>query len=338
MSEPVQAMRESDIRPKPLLDEFFVRLKRDAARLAVKRAEFVEVACGFCAATRRDVEFEKEGFAYCRCLDCGSLFASPRPTIELLREFMDSSEAVAFWSTHFYRETAAARREKMFRPRAQVCRDVAARHLGDRPLRFADVGAGYGLFLAELRDIAPPWTLTAIEPDGRLAAICRDQGFDTVERWVEAIHDGEFQLDFVSAFEVLEHVFDPCAFLDACRRLLKPGGLALVTTLTISGFDLLVLGSASRSITPPQHLNFPSVDGIQRLAVRAGFEVVDVATPGELDVDIVRNTLEAHPETNVPAFARTLTMADEATRQSFQTFLVEQRLSSHVRCVFRRSE
>jgi len=103
-------MREDDIRPKPLLDEFFVRLGRDAARLALKRDEFVSVACGFCASERREIAFEKEGFTYSRCLDCASLYVSPRPTIALIRDYMETSEAVAFWSSHFYRETAAARR------------------------------------------------------------------------------------------------------------------------------------------------------------------------------------------------------------------------------------
>ncbi len=332
----VPAMREDDIRPKPLLDEFFVRLGRDAARLAKKRSEFVDVPCGFCASSRREVAFEKEGFTYCRCLECDSLFVSPRPTIELLREYMDTSEAVAFWSSHFYRETATARREQMFRPRAQACRELADRQLGDCPLRFADVGAGYGLFLAELRDVAPSWTLTAIEPDGRLAAICRDQGFATVERWVEDIPDRELDLDFVSAFEVLEHVYDPIAFLTACRRLVRPGGYALVTTLTISGFDLQILGRRSRSISPPQHLNFPAVPGLYALAAHAGLDVVEVSTPGRLDVDIVRNVIQADASVTVPAFVRALSAADDEVRQSFQAFLVAQRMSSHVRCLLRR--
>ena len=329
-------MRESDIRPKVLLDEFFARLKRDAERLAVKRAEFVEVPCGFCADPRHTIVFEKEGFPYSRCLGCGSLFASPRPTIALLREYMDTSEAVAFWSSHFYRETAAARREQMFRPRAAIAREAAAEHLGDQPIRFADVGAGYGLFLAELRDVAPSWTLTAIEPDARLAEVCRAQGFATVERWVEDIPDRELDLDFVSAFEVLEHVYDPIAFLSACRRLLRPGGYALVTTLTISGFDLQILGKRSRSISPPQHLNFPSVSAIPALAAHAGFELVDVSTPGKLDLEIGRNVIQADPGVEVPAFVRALASADDAVRQSFQEFLAAQRMSSHVRCLFRR--
>lgn len=331
-------MREDDIRPKLLLDEFFLRLGRDAAYLASKRAEFVEVPCGFCGASRRTLAFEKEGFAYCRCAECESLFVSPRPTVALLREYMDSSEAVAFWSSHFYRQTADARRAQMFRPRAEICRSLGDRHLGAGPLRFADVGAGYGLFLAELREAAPTWALSAIEPDSRLAAVCRDQGFSTVERWVEDVADRELDLDFISAFEVLEHVYDPIAFLRACRRLLRPGGYALITTLTISGFDLTILGKRSRSISPPQHLNFPAVSALPALATRAGFELVDVSTPGKLDLDIVRNVIEADPAVDVPAFVRLLAAARDEVRESFQAYLVAQRMSSHVRCVFRRPD
>ncbi len=329
-------MRENDIRPKALLDEFFARLKRDADRLAARRASFVDVPCGLCGSADSAQTFVKDGFPYRTCSSCSSLFASPRPTEAALIDYAETSEAVEFWSTHFYRETAAARRERMFRPRAALAMEIASRYGLTGEVRAADVGAGYGLFLLELQAIAPAWSLTAIEPDQRLAAVCREHGLEVDQRWVEQIGDGELGMDFVAAFEVIEHVFDPAAFIDACRRLLRPGGIALVTTLTISGFDLQVLGAASRSITPPQHLNFPSVAAVARLAARTGFEVVEVSTPGQLDVDIVRNVYLEHPEFVQDAFARSMAMAGDETRQAFQAFLREHRMSSHLRCVLRR--
>lgn len=330
-------MTEDDIRPKPLLDEFFVRLKRDADRLAARSAAFVDRPCGFCGTAGRHA-FDKDGFSYCECGGCRSLFVNPRPGPEALAEYDGTSEAIAFWSSHFYKETAAARRERIFRPRAQLAAAVAREQGLSGSVRFADIGAGYGLFLAELKAVAPGWSLAAIEPDPRLAAICREEGFTTVERRVEDFTGGELAMDFVSAFEVLEHVFDPLAFLAACRTVLRPGGLALVTTLTISGFDLRVLWDRSRSITPPQHLNFPAVGAIERFAARAGFGVVEVTTPGELDVDIVRNALRDRPDDVRDRFAREIASADDATRQAFQQFLKMHRRSSHLRCLLRRPE
>ena len=333
MSAPV--MREDDIRPAALLDEFFVRLKRDADRLAATRATFVDVSCGFCGGAGRRA-FDKDGFSYAECGRCGSLFVTPRPSAAALIDHTHRSEAVSFWSSHFYQQTAAARRERIFRPRARLAVAVARARGLTGPVQFADVGAGYGLFLAELRAVAPGWSLTAIEPDPRLAEICRRGGFTTTERWVEDMADGDLSVDFISAFEVIEHVFNPLAFLTACRRLLRPGGLALVTTLTISGFDLQVLWEQSRSISPPQHLNFPSIGVVEQFAARAGFEVVDVSTPGELDVDIVRNVARERPHAVRDRFARELAAASDETRAAFQEFLKANRLSSHLRCLLRR--
>jgi SAM-dependent methyltransferase len=333
----VKPMTEDDIRPKPLLDEFFARLKRDADRVAGRRAEFIEGPCGFCGAAGRHA-FDKDGFPYCVCEACGSLFVNPRPTESILADYLHASEAIEFWSSHFYRETAAARRERIFAPRAKVVSDVARQRGLAGAVRFADVGAGYGLFLSELKALQPSWSLTAIEPDHRLAGVCEAEGFATVRRPVEECGGAGLALDFVSAFEVLEHVFDPLAFLQACRQILRPGGFALVTTLTVSGFDIQVLWDRSRSVTPPQHLNFPAVQAIAGFATRAGLELVDVSTPGELDVDIVRNVLRDRPADVRDRFARGIAEADEATRQAFQQFLKSNCRSSHLRCLLRRAE
>ena len=329
-------MKEADIRPQALLDEFFRRLKHDADRLAKKRPQFAAVDCPFCGGAEANHAFEKDGFPYAECRVCASLFASPRPTAEALAEYARTSEAVEYWSTHFYRQTADARRVQMFRPRAVLAADLVRRELVPAQGRFADIGAGYGLFLDEVRARGAFREITGIEPDARLAAICRDAGFAVVERPVEDIPEGTLSVDLATAFEVIEHVFDPLAFLRASARILAPGGLLLFTTLTVSGFDIQVLWDASRSVSPPQHLNFGSILGMERLIARAGLEQVSVTTPGRLDVDIVRNRLLAEPSLPLPRFAATVARADEPARAAFQQFLAEHRMSSHVQCIARK--
>lgn len=328
-------MKEHEIRPAALLNEFFRLLKLDAERLARKRASFVSVPCGFCGADAPRPAFEKDGYPYVTCADCGSMYVSPRPSAADLEEYAATAEAVRFWSTNFYRETAAARREKMFRPRAAVVAGLARQGMAQAG-RLADIGAGYGLFLQEVAPLGIFRDLIGVEPDVRLAAICREHGFRVVERWVEAIEDGEVAADVATCFEVIEHAFDPLTFLRGCVRTLRPGGLLVLTTLTIGGFDLQALWQRSRSITPPQHINFPSIDGAQRLAARAGLDVVEIATPGELDVDIVRNVLLSDPSADVPRVARALALAPDDARASLQDFLRRHRLSSHLRLLARR--
>ena len=329
-------MREDDIRPKPLLDEFFRKLKTDADRLAARRAEFVDVACPICGGAEKQHAFEKDGFPYAVCCGCGSLFASPRPAPDALADYARHSEAVEFWSTHFYRQTADARRARIFRPRATLAADLAHRGQVGTGGRLVDIGSGYGLFLQEIRALETFGEVIGVEPDARLAAACRESGFTVIEEPVERIRPGTVEADLATAFEVLEHVFDPLGFLRSCAGLLRPGGVLLFTTLTVSGFDLQVLWEESRSITPPQHLNFPSVDGIEQLIARAGLDVLAVTTPGRLDVDIVRNRIAAEPSLAIPRFARTIVHSAEPARVAFQQFLADHRLSSHVQCLARR--
>lgn len=329
-------MKEDDIRPKPLLDEFFRKLKVDADRLAARRGEFVHVACPVCGADDQVPAFEKDGFPYAECRPCASLFASPRPDAAALADYAAHSEAVEFWSTHFYRQTAEARRAQIFRPRAVLAADLVRRDVVPARGRVVDIGSGYGLFLQELAAIAAFGEVIGIEPDARLAAICRDSGFPVIEKAVEEIPPGDVNADLATAFEVVEHVFEPLAFLRSCAGVLKPGGVLLFTTLTITGFDLQVLWNLSRSITPPQHLNFASVEGMERLIARAGLEVVSVTTPGRLDVDIVRNRLQNEPDLPVARFARTIAASPDSTRAAFQQFLSDHRLSSHIQCLARK--
>ena len=51
--------------------------------------------------------------------------------------------------------------------------------------------------------------------------------------------------DAVTCMEMLEHVPDPASVLDACARLLKPGGRLFVSTLnrTPAAFALAIVGA-----------------------------------------------------------------------------------------------
>lgn len=328
-------MREHDIRPKALLDDFFRLLDRDADKLARRHEEFVEVACPFCGGDARTVEFVKKGFTYVSCDACASLFVSPRPEEAMLIEWATHSEAVSFWGTDFYRATAQSRREQIFRPRARYVADLAGR-LGS-PKTLLDIGAGYGLFLEEVRETGAFDRVVGLEPDPALAGVCRAEGFEIIEQWLESYDPGgDPPADFATAFEVLEHVFDPLAFVRAAAKVVRPGGLILFTTLAASGFDIQVLWENSRSVSPPQHLNFPSVRGLRAAVERSGLEVVSLTTPGKLDVDIVRNRLlEGDAAPKVPRFASSIALGDDAARRDFQEFLAGHALSSHVHVLAR---
>lgn len=330
-------MKEADIRPAELFDRYLAVVREDIRRLFANKSGFVEVHCPACASASADLAFGKLGFEYRTCRSCRSLYLSPRPSAEAIDRYYQEGDAVRFWSTNFYRETADARRQRIYRPRAELLRRLADQGVLAHRRVFADIGAGYGLFLQEVARLGLFETITGVEPAPNMVASCRDKGFAVLAEPVEAVAGDQLKADCATSFEVIEHVFSPYDFLLAAGRVLAPGGVLLFTTLTISGFDLQVLWERSKSIYPPHHINFLTVEGYRLLLDRAGYDVVEMTTPGQLDVDIVANALAEDPMLELPRFVRYLLDArDEGARESLQAFLQKHQLSSHMSCVARK--
>jgi 2-polyprenyl-3-methyl-5-hydroxy-6-metoxy-1,4-benzoquinol methylase len=327
-------MKERDIRPQALMDRYLELSALDSDR-CFSDASRAPVACVACGADQSTHQFSKNGFDYAQCEVCETLFQSPRPPIEAFEAFYRESESSSYWAEVFFPAVAEVRREKIFLPRVERLARLCADH-GIDVRRLMDVGAGYGIFLEEWRSLFPDADLIAVEPSTSLAGECRAKGFAVVEEIVENVEGHSDSADLVTCFEVLEHVYAPLAFVRSLARLARPDGWVFLSTLCSDGFDLQVLWEKSTQIFPPHHINFLSVDGFERLFSRAGLVDVSVTTPGQLDVDIVRNF--AGKDAGLlggQRFLRNL-LADDAAAAAFQQFLVEQRMSSHVWVIGRK--
>jgi hypothetical protein len=106
----------------------------------------------------------------------------------------------------------------------------------------------------------------------------------------------------------------------------------------MKGFDLLVLGDKSDNIVAPNHINYFNIKSLSFLLHNCGFSVLEVLTPGQMDVDIVRNKILKN-DFKLEEFSFLKTMLfDECgeTVKNFQKFLVENKLSSHMWIVARK--
>jgi SAM-dependent methyltransferase len=322
-------VKEADIRPEDLLQRFLELCREDAVRL-FQEGPRRDIPCPACGSGASRPAFEKWGFGYRECGECSSLFQSPRPEPEQFARFYRESESSRYWARTVFPAVAEARREKLFRPKAARAAELC-RQAGLEVACLADVGAGQGVFLESWRERFPDCRCVAVEPHPDHAGVCRDKGFEVAECFAEDADGIAGRADLAVALEVLEHVHDPLAFCRCMRGVVRPGGRVLLTGLCGDGFDIRVLWDRSRSVSPPQHINFPYLLGAVRLLERAGFEAVEVFTPGRLDVDIVRKAAAQDPGVlEGQRFTAALMDRDEATLERFQDFLADNGLSSHL--------
>ena len=141
--------------------------------------------------------------------------------------------------------------------RLAFIREQAVRRFGLDPARRSplegldaiDIGCGGGLLAEPVRRMGA--RLIGLDADAEGLAVARhhasEVGLEIDYRLgsAEELAASGAQFDLVLAMEVLEHVADRDAFLDACAALTRPGGLFIAATLnrTAKAFALAVVGA-----------------------------------------------------------------------------------------------
>ena len=321
---------EDQIRPSELFNRY-LELALDDALWLVNTAQFESIDCWACGSALNDA-FEKCGFKFGECPICHSIIANPRPTAKDISRFYREGKSPNFWATDFYRMTAESCRELLWKTKAKQLLDIInSQRL--RPDWICDIGAGYGIFIEEFRLIAPDIPILAIEPTPSLAAELRNKGVHTIERFLSDVCSSDLPdgRGFFTSFELLEHLHNPATFLRDVRAIVQNGSGFLATTLSSWGLDIQLLGKDSKAIFPPHHLQILSPKAIQKLALTAGFKSVEISTPGKLDVDIAKKSLNLVKDKFWKVF---LSESSEDSLARMQNLIANTGFSSHMWCLF----
>ena len=136
--------------------------------------------------------------------------------------------------------------------------------------RLLDVGYAKGSFADSL--VQRGWDCTALDVNNRHHDRIKTIQCDLNEGFpVEAA-----SFDVVTAGEIIEHVIDESAFLQECRRVLKPGGRLIVTTPNLSFLAnrfLVLFGRMPRFVYEPYHYHCHTMDTLVEVLTRNGFIV-----------------------------------------------------------------
>ena len=327
-------MKESDIRPKELIEKLEVFLQKDRNRWLVGQEHFIRVPCPACGSMEIKDPVVVRGMTFETCTHCETVFYNPRPTREQLRDYYAKAESYTFWAKHIFPKTESARRENIFHPLA----DKIATYLSQNNVEtdvLMEIGAGSGIFCDEIKRKGIFKRIIAVEPTPDLAQKCRGKELEVIEAPFEELDLPEESINCIVSFEVIEHVFSPRELVQKSIYLLKKNGLLVLKCPNVTGFDFMVLGRQKAPNFGLEHINMFNTQSLAILLEKSGFTVLDVTTPGELDADIVRNqALEGKFDIiEHPFLKRVLIDEWERLGNAFQRFLADNLLSSSMLAV-----
>ncbi len=302
----------------------------DSLALLKKKRGYFNSNCPACHSDALCSEFRlSDGFDYDRCKNCRMVFMNPCFTEAMYVEYLEKGAAWAYWRDYMP-ESMKRSRISMYKERALYVEKMASAH--SFPLdSILEVGAGNGETAEFLASFAGVKEVVIIEPQ---PFKCAHPKIKPVQATMaEACLDK--QVDAAVAFEVLEHIIDPDAFLKDIRRHLRRGGMFLFSTPNIEGFETQVLRDRSSSCVF-DHSRLYSPLAVRELLTRNGFEIVHLETPGQYDVQMVqRKYLEGEIDFTNNAALKFLMEDGFKYAEEFQAYLRSHQLSGHMRCVAR---
>jgi 2-polyprenyl-3-methyl-5-hydroxy-6-metoxy-1,4-benzoquinol methylase len=215
----------------------------------------------------------------CRCRDCDLVFASPRLTPASLANVYAT----------YYSEHAPEQESPEMLARYDAAAEKILRLLPPEPgARVLDVGAGTGAFMARAR--AADYEVHGVELSEQGVELARSAfALSTViHGTLEDAAYADASFDAVVAWHLIEHVSGVGAFVDEVRRILRPGGIAVIGTeahrYPVNGWlrvARFATGRVPRTVTSSLHTYVFSPASLRSCFERRGFETVQLVAYDE---------------------------------------------------------
>ncbi len=270
--------------------------------IPARTAEATAPACRCCGSShvtlrgRKPGEFLRREFEFYACADCGFLMVEPFSGFEIYNDayYRGAGPDPYVDYESEYRDWQRSDRMLEFRDLAAISeRHLVARGAGSAaPVRLLDFGCGAGGFLKYLRDRR---TLAgrSLELTGHDVGSYADQlrtkdGFRILDLDALAREpDGSY--DVISLIEVIEHLPAPLEPMRLIARLLRPGGLLLLTTGNLASPVARRQGIHYRYCAPEIHVSLFNPGCLAQLYRHVGLEPVAVRYAGAVKFKVVKS-------------------------------------------------
>jgi SAM-dependent methyltransferase len=226
----------------------------------------------------KDYTVSKDKFTIVECADCGFHFTNPRPTEAECGKYYQSEDYISHSDTkkglinslyHYARKFTLKKKLKL------VNETVGAQNFVPLQQRnLLDLGCGTGAFLNICKENG--WKVQGIEPSAEAREVAKKNygiELNDVNSW-EKFPDNS--LDVVTAWHVLEHVYELEREVNQVKRVLSSCGTFIFALPNCSSADAKFYGPYWAAYDVPRHIwHFTPAD-VKRFFENQGFKLESV--------------------------------------------------------------
>ena len=242
----------------------------EGMRLAVEELGDTPSECLICASASVEEYFQKQGKRFWICKSCEFVFVH-----DIYPEFAETFDADGYSGIVANRDGL---KPKKLRELDGVVKQLDPfRKCG----RILEVGCGEGHFLDAASRAG--WDVQGLEIVPGVAAVARERyELNVLESTLSDADLEPGSFDVVYSNEVIEHVVDPVELMQQARRVLRPGGIAIVRTGNARSWSAKIRGGSwwYYYFCGHGHIRFFSPSAAQALAKATGFASVECESHG----------------------------------------------------------
>lgn len=227
-----------------------------------------------------DYTVSKELFEIWECGDCSIRFTQSVPDQNSIGRYYQSDTYISHTDTEkgLVNKLYKLARNYTLNWKMNLAKHSLAGKLQKGAL--LDIGCGTGAFLHKA--FVSGWSVTGLEPDEGARKICSDKyGLQPeIPGKLFELPTGKF--DTVTMWHVLEHVHQLHEYMDQIKRVLKPGGVALIALPNYTSRDAELYKEYWAAYDVPRHLYHFTPAAMDQLLEQHGMRV-DSVKPMWLD-------------------------------------------------------
>lgn len=219
------------------------------------------ILCPICKIDNSKILFTKNDYKVVKCNRCNLQYVNPQPDDETINEFYNAN----YNTGEMYVRSSHKMKSKFRDSKRNLNRLLKLKKMPTA--NYLDIGCSFGYTVKTAQNYG--WNATGIDLNEKAINFAKENfGVDVHLADIFQIAKQDYY-DFVTMFDVIEHVKDPVKYLEKIYSLLNNGGFFIIGTPDAGHYK--ASDESWSDYIPPEHLFYFNPNTLRQICEMVGF-------------------------------------------------------------------